>query len=209
MRIVRSLLVLALLVGLTAPLPVFAAKRNALQQPKKKKHHHGISGTVVSVHHNKEQKGTGSIKVRVYPHQRKPGRNNNNNAANKQANNKPQANNKIAKAAVAQPKKQQPHTVKVHVHPHTKFAVVGKGLVPGKPQTKTVGSGKNKTKILVPGKPKMATLKIPAQFRHVKPGQHVHVHLAGDGHHNAKEVHIHPQKSQQQQQANKPQPKNP
>jgi hypothetical protein len=68
--------------------------------------------------------------------------------------------------------------------------VVAKGLVPGKTTTKTVGSGKNKTKVAVAGKPKMETKQIPASFHHVHKGQHVHVFRHAKQHHHATAVHI-------------------
>ena len=185
MRFMRPLLALAVSAGLAlaAPAGLAAAPKStaqkAIQQKKKKHHHHYFAGTVVKVHHNKQKKGHGWIKVRVHHHHAKT-------AAAQAAPAKPAK--KGATAASLTPKKGH-HTVKVHVHPPTKYHHVVKGLVQGKAQVKTVGSGKNKTKVAVPGKLKMATKQIPAHFSQVKKGQHVHIHRK-PGHHYASHVKI-------------------
>jgi hypothetical protein len=181
----KCLRVLSLLAVVVCLLSSSAVRAGAVKQAKKKCRHHGISGTVIGVHHNKEEKGVGTIKVQLSHHKPK----------------KQQAQAKVAKNALAQPKKKKPHTVTVHVNPKTKFAYVFKALVGGQPQLKTVGKGKNKSVVAVPGKVKTATRKTPAAFRSVLKGQHVHVKLGG--HHHAKEVDIFPQKSQAAKQQKK------
>ena len=60
---------------MTAPAGFAATARStaqkAAQQKKKKHHHHWFAGTVVKVHHNKQKKGRGWIKVRVSRHRAK------------------------------------------------------------------------------------------------------------------------------------------
>ena len=185
MRFMRPLLVLAVSSSflLAAPASFAASARStaqkAAQKKKKKVHHHWFGGTVVKVHHNKQKKGHGWIKVHVHHHTAKK-------PANAQAAAAKPANN--GAIAASKPKKHY-HTVKVHVHPPTKYHHVARGLVQGKTQVKTVGSGKNKTRVAVPGKLKMATKQIPAHFSEVKKGQHVHIHRQ-PGHHYASHVKI-------------------
>jgi hypothetical protein len=182
MKFLRAVSLLAVVVCL---LSASAVRAQAVKQAKKKCRHHGISGTVLGVHHNKEEKGVGSIKVQLSPHKPK----------------KQPGQAKVAKNAIAQPKKKKPHTITVHVDPKTKFTYVYKALVGGQPQLKTVGKGKTRSVVAVPGKVKTATRKTPAAFRSVLKGQHVHVNLGGR--HHAKEVDIFPQKSQAARQQKK------
>jgi hypothetical protein len=148
--------------------------RNLLLVKKRKKHHHGISGTVVSIHRNKQARGTGTIKLAVHHHRHRK--------VNPQAAVNPAA--KAAKKAVqvgaikvGQQKKRRTHTVKIRFGNGTKFAVTVKGLVAGKPKVVTVGSGKNKGKVAVPTAPKMATRHLPTGSHALKKGQHVRVSL--------------------------------
>jgi hypothetical protein len=201
MRFVRPLLVLALsaAVGLTPAALQAKPKTTAQKAAKLKKkhhHHHGFSGTVVKVHHNKQKKGHGTITVHVHHHHHK--KTVANAPAAQPAQAKPAKPARTGATAIAKKHKKHHHLVKIHVTPQTKVEVVAKGLVPGKTTVKTVGSGKNKTKVPVTGKPKMATQHIPASFAHVHKGQHVHIHRHSIEHHHAKEVHIiHPSAQKQ------------
>jgi hypothetical protein len=147
-----------------------------------RKRHHAISGTVVSVHHNKSVPGTGSITLSVHRHRRK----NNQNVA---AAGVKKAQCQRRAMAIGQQKKRQSQTVKVRYGRGTKFAVTVKGLF-NNPVTKTVGSGKAKTKIVV-NQMKVQTKNLPSHVRHVQKGQKLRIVLH-DSHqlHNAKAVHI-------------------
>jgi hypothetical protein len=191
MCIVRSLPGLSLLVALLLALPIAGVgaaprkqqggagvkqKVKVKQQQKKNRNHHGLHGTVVSVHHAKGKAGSGIIKVRVHRHRHKHAGNQNVVA-------------KVAKGAIGQKKKRH-HTVQIHVNNATKFAAVFKGLVLGKPQVKTVGTGKAKARVVLPGKPKIAKRKVGVSFAAVRKGQHVHVKFVAKHHHLAWEVDI-------------------
>jgi hypothetical protein len=156
-----------------------------LRQQRKK--YHTISGTVASIHHNKQVPGTGTIKLVVHRHHRK---NNQPNAA--RANGAVAANKGKCQrraAALGQQRKRQSHTVKVHYGRGTKVAVTVKGLFDHL-KTRTVGSGKNKAKVVV-NQPRIETRNLPSHVRHVKKGQHVRVVLhEPHQNHNAKAVHI-------------------
>ncbi len=168
------------------------AKPGAVQQPRngqrvvnnvvlqlqlaKSRHHrkkaHTITGTVLSVHHNKEVPGTGSIKLQVHHHPRK--HNNqvvaagaNGNAGQVVAVKK--AKCQRAAAAIGQQKKRHNHAVTIHYGKGTKFAVTVKGLFDHL-VTKTVGSGKNKAKVVL-NQPKVQTKNLPSHVRYVLKGQ--------------------------------------
>jgi hypothetical protein len=158
---------------------------------KHRRHYHTLRGTVVSVHQNKQVPGTGTIKLRVYPHHRKHA-----NQVVAQA----RANGNVvqvvvkkapcrAAASVGQQKKRHGRVVKIHYGKGTKFAVTVKGVF-NHLVSKTVGSGKNKTKVVY-NQPKVETHNLPSHVRHVQSGQHVRVVLH-DPHqaHNAKDVQI-------------------
>jgi hypothetical protein len=147
-----------------------------------RKRHHTISGTVVSVHHNKSVPGTGNIKLSVHRHRRK-------NNANLAAAGVKRGQCQRRAVAIGQQRKRRSHTVKVHYGRGTKFAVTVKGLF-NNPVTKTVGSGKAKTKVVV-NQMKVQTKNLPSHVRHVQKGQHLRITLH-DPHqnHNAKAVHI-------------------
>jgi hypothetical protein len=180
MSLFRAVLSLALLavVCLALPETAAAARPGAARQKKKQHKHPVVSGSVVKVHHNKAQKGSGTITVLVRPKKNKQN-------ANAQAGQAGAAR----KGAAAVGRKKKPHTVKVHFNKQTKFAVVARGPVQGKAQRKTVGSGKNRATIVVPGKVKMKTQQAPAHASDVRKGQHVRVRIA-QGKQNASHVHI-------------------
>jgi hypothetical protein len=165
-----------------------------LQLAKIRQHHkkaHTITGTVLSVHQNKEVPGTGSIKLQIHHHPRK--RNNQVVAAGANGNAGQVVAVKKAKcqrgaAAIGQ-KKHNNHTVTVHYGKGTKFAVTVKGLFDHL-VTKTVGSGKNKAKVVL-NQPKIQTKNLPSHVRHVQKGLTVRavLHEPHQQHH-AKQVHI-------------------
>ncbi len=213
MRSNRFILAAALVMGalLSTPLDLEArpdavqqsrkAQRNAVlqQQAKnlrlqhKKKVVHGISGTVVSIHHNKEAKGTGTITLAVHhAHRKHVGQNAANINAKAAANKVRGVNRPIKRGAVAigQRPKKKANTVTIKFARGTKFAVTVRDLVQGKPQVKTVGSGKSKTKVLVAGKIKLETRNLPTNHTVVQKGQHLKITLHDLQHNNAREVHI-------------------
>jgi hypothetical protein len=209
MQMNRKLLLPALVAGalLLSPVMLRAAKPRATHQPRigqravnngvvllqvkqnhPRKRQHTISGTVVSIHMNKQVPGSGTIKLRVHHHRK---HNNqvaaNANAAQQVAVKKAPCQRKAM--AIGQQKKRTGHTVKVHFNKNTKFALTVKGLFDHLVK-KTLGSGKAKTQVVI-NQPKVQTRNLPSHVRHVKEGQPVRVVL-NEPHqlHNAKNVHM-------------------
>jgi hypothetical protein len=155
-----------------------------VQLRRKIRHHAGVSGTVVSIHHNKQAPGTGTIKLAVHHHTR------NKNA--QKANLAKAVKQPIRRAALAMgvQKQKKTHSVTIHFARGTKFAITVKGVFQGKAQVKTVGSGKAKTKVVFPGKLKLETRNLPSSPRIVQKGHYLKISLHDQQHQNAREVHI-------------------
>jgi hypothetical protein len=197
MRSNRSVLATVLSATALLVLPVaLQAKPRASQQPRNgqrvvnnvviqlqvknsihlRKRHHTVTGTVVSVHHNKQTPGTGTITLQVHRRHRKHNKvvavNANGNAVGVVVKKAPCQRNAVA---VGQQKKRHTNRVKVHFGKATKFAVTVKGLF-NHLVSKTVGSGKNKAKVVY-NQPKLETRHLPSHFRHVQKGQTLRVIL--------------------------------
>jgi hypothetical protein len=212
MRSNRSLLVAVVTASALLALPIaLQAKPRAIQQTRngqrvvnnivlqlqakkliqKRKKHHTVTGTVLAIHKNKQVPGTGTIKLQVANHHRK---HKNQVAAKANGNAVQVAAVKNAKcqrraAALGQQRKRKTHTVTLAYVRGTKFAVTVKGLFDHL-VTRTVGSGKNKAKVVL-NQPKVQTKNLPSHVRHVQKGQTLKVMLHDPHHLNkAKEVHI-------------------
>ncbi len=206
----RSVLAGMLAVSALLALPIgLQAKPSAVQQPRngqrvvrnvvlqlqvarahQRKKAHTITGTVVSVHQNKQLPGTGTIKLQVHHHRKHHNQvvavKANNNAGQVVAVKK--AKCQRAAAAIGQ-RKRHGNTVTVHYGKGTNFAVTVKGLFDHL-VTRTVGSGKNRAKVVL-NQPKVQTKNLPSHVRHVQKGQTVRAVLHEPHQlHNAKQVHI-------------------
>jgi hypothetical protein len=152
---------------------------------KKKVHHPSIHGTVVSVHRNKQVKGTGTIKLAVTRHHHK--RNNVQVAGNAVKVVKQPCQRQAM--AIGQKKKRHTNTVTIHYGRTTRFALTVRGPVQGT-KTVTVGSGKNKAKVVVPGKVKIETRNLPIGSHRVEKGHQLRITLHDHNHHSATAVHV-------------------